>query len=283
MPYPRGASSTASAECQYSARLALTSASCALRSPSSAPARRAVLAHLLHRRGIESVVLERASRDYVEQRVRAGVLEQGTVDLLVAAGVGERLQREGLVHHGIELRFDGRRHRIALSELTGGRAITVYGQQEVVKDLIAARLAAGGQICFEAERRGVRRARRRRSRACASARRTASDELRMRLHRRLRRLPRRLPRRRSRRARCASTSSEYPFAWLGILAATPPSQRRADLRLPRARLRAAQHALARVSRLYLQCAPDEELDDWPDERIWEELQRPPRDRRRLAR
>src|ERR671937_2102569 len=99
-----------------------------------------LLAHLLARAGIESVVLESRDREYVERRVRAGVLEQGTVDLLRATGVGARLEREGLVHHGIELRFEGRAHRIALSELTGGRAINVYGQQEVVKVLIAGRL-----------------------------------------------------------------------------------------------------------------------------------------------
>jgi p-hydroxybenzoate 3-monooxygenase len=110
-----------------------------------------MLSHLLACQGIESVVLEARSREYVEKRVRAGVLEQGTVDLLVGTGVGERLQREGLVHHGIELRFEGEGHRIPLSELAGGRAITVYGQQEVVKDLIRARLDAGGKILFEAE------------------------------------------------------------------------------------------------------------------------------------
>src|SRR6187402_2044028 len=93
------------------------------------------LAHLLTRAGIASVVLESRSREYVEQRVRAGVLEQGTVDLLRESGLGERMDREGLLHHGVELRFDGRGHRIDLSELTGGRCITVYGQQEVVKDL----------------------------------------------------------------------------------------------------------------------------------------------------
>src|SRR5947208_12268269 len=95
-----------------------------------------VLSHLLARAGIDSVVLESRSREYVEKRVRAGVLEQGTVDLLRTTGVGERMQREGLVHHGIELRFEGQRHRLVLSELTGGRTIVVYGQQEVVKDLI---------------------------------------------------------------------------------------------------------------------------------------------------
>jgi 2-polyprenyl-6-methoxyphenol hydroxylase-like FAD-dependent oxidoreductase len=104
------------------------------------------LAHLLHLEGIESVILEQRSREYVEQRVRAGVLEQGTVDLLVATGVGDRLRREGIVHGGIELRFGGQGHRIAMSDLTGGRAITIYGQQEVVKDLIAARLAYEGPL-----------------------------------------------------------------------------------------------------------------------------------------
>src|SRR5580693_1180539 len=109
-----------------------------------------LLAHLLRLRGIESVVLEARSREYVEQRVRAGVLEQGTVDTLVSSGAGERLLREGLVHHGIELRFGGQGHRIAFEKLVPGRAITVYGQQEVVKDLIEVRLAAGGQIFFDA-------------------------------------------------------------------------------------------------------------------------------------
>ncbi len=107
------------------------------------------LAQLLDREGIESVVLEDRSRDHVEHRIRAGVLEQGTTDLLVEAGVGERMQREGIVHHGIELQFDGERHRIPLSELTGGRTITIYGQTEVVKDLIAARLDAGLPLLFE--------------------------------------------------------------------------------------------------------------------------------------
>ncbi len=101
-----------------------------------------LLSQLLHLRGIDSVVLECRSRDYVQGRVRAGVLEQGTVDTLVAAGAGDRLRREGMVHHGIELRFGGQGHRIAFERLVPGRAITVYGQQEVVKDLIAS--AAGG-------------------------------------------------------------------------------------------------------------------------------------------
>src|SRR5579863_2023656 len=108
-----------------------------------------MLAHLLHLEGIESVVLEAHSRQYVEERVRAGVLEQGTVDLLVESGVGQRLNKEGLVHHGIELSFGGRKHRIDFEDLTPGRCITVYAQQEVIKDLIQARMQAGGRIHFE--------------------------------------------------------------------------------------------------------------------------------------
>jgi len=109
-----------------------------------------LLAHLLHRQGIESVVLEDRTREYVIARVRAGVLEQGVVDVFRAAGLADRIEAEGLVHHGIELRFGGSGHRIPLSDLAGGRVITVYGQQEVVKDLIAARLDAGGEIRFSA-------------------------------------------------------------------------------------------------------------------------------------
>src|ERR1700722_4145242 len=107
-----------------------------------------LLSHLLHLEGIESLVVERPNREYVQERVRAGVLEQNTVDLLTETGVGERMKREGLVHYGIELRFGGRGHRIDFQELTGGRGITIYAQAEVVKDLIDARLAAGGQGFF---------------------------------------------------------------------------------------------------------------------------------------
>src|SRR3954471_24707483 len=105
-----------------------------------------MLGHLLQRAGVDSVVIEARSRDYVEHRVRAGVLEHGSVELLASSGVGERLAREGLVHRGIELRFDGRGHRIDFPSLAGGRTITVYGQQEVVKDLVAARLAHGAPL-----------------------------------------------------------------------------------------------------------------------------------------
>src|SRR5919107_3909635 len=110
-----------------------------------------LLSHLLHLRGIESVVLERRSREALESEIRAGVVEQGTVDLLIETGVGKRMQEQGAVHHGVNLQFDGRRHRIDLSGLTGGRAITLYGQHEVVRDLVHARLEACGRVIFEAE------------------------------------------------------------------------------------------------------------------------------------
>ena len=103
-----------------------------------------LLAHLLHLRGIESVVLETRSREEIEATLRAGVLEQGAVDLLNESGVGERMRREGMRHEGVILRFGGRSHRIHLSELTGGRSITVYAQHEVIRDLVKARLEAGG-------------------------------------------------------------------------------------------------------------------------------------------
>src|SRR5215470_12781905 len=110
-----------------------------------------LLAHLLDRAGVDCVVLESRSRGYCEERQRAGLLEQGTVDLLNDLGVGARLAREGLVHHGLALRFEGVSHRIPLSDLAGGKSVVIYGQTEVVKDLIAARLAGGRDIRFEAE------------------------------------------------------------------------------------------------------------------------------------
>jgi p-hydroxybenzoate 3-monooxygenase len=229
-----------------------------------------VLSHLLAGAGIESVVLESRSREYVEKRVRAGVLEQGTVDLLTQTGVGERLLQEGLIHHGIELRFEGRSHRIDLTELTGGRSITVYGQQEVVKDLIRARLDAGGQIRFEAEALSFDQLDSDHPRVCYvqagleqeltsdwvagcdgfwGASRQAMPDGALRVYER-----------------------EYPFAWLGILAAVPPSSDELiytyhDRGFALLSLRSPE-----ISRLYLQCRPDEPLDEWSDERIWQELQ-----------
>ena len=108
-----------------------------------------LLSHLLHLAGVDSVVLESRSRAEIEATLRAGVLEQATVDLLRECGVGERMMREGFVHQGIELLFDGCRHRVDLAELTGGRAITIYPQHEVIRDLVKARLDVGGHVLFE--------------------------------------------------------------------------------------------------------------------------------------
>ena len=152
-----------------------------------------LLAHLLGRHGIESVVVELRNRAYLEQRVRAGVLEQGTTDLLDACGLGERMRREGIVHHGIELRFGGARRTGSTSpRLTGGRGITVYGQQEVVKDLLAAREAAGALPLFGCEdvTLGGRRDRPAGDPLHPRGRRARAA---LRRHRGLRRLPRRLP------------------------------------------------------------------------------------------
>ncbi|MGZ8634274.1 MAG: 4-hydroxybenzoate 3-monooxygenase [Solirubrobacteraceae bacterium] len=229
-----------------------------------------LLAHLLHQEGIESVVLEARSRDYVEQRVRAGVLEHDTVQTLTSAGVGDRLQREGLVHEGIELRFGGRGHRIDLHALTGGRTITVYGQQEVVKDLIAARLEAGGELLFEVGDTSVHDLESERP-AVRYTHGGAEHELRCDViagcdgfHGICRpSIP---------EGALTVYEREYPFAWLGILARARPSSE--ELIYANHERGFALHSMRspEITRLYLQCEPDEDLDEWPDERIWEELQ-----------
>ena len=230
-----------------------------------------LLSHLLDREGVASVVLEKRSQLYVERRVRAGVLEQGTVDLLCAAGLGERLRREALVHHGIELRFDGDAHRIPLSELTGGRAITIYGQQEIVKDLIAARRAAGGSVHFEID----------------DVRVAGIDTDSPSLHY--------VQAGRQTELRCAFIAGcdghhgicrdaipsgslrvyerEYPFGWVGILAGVPPSTDEVVYASHERGL--AMHSMRspELSRLYLQCGPADVIEQWPDERIWGELHR----------
>jgi p-hydroxybenzoate 3-monooxygenase len=228
-----------------------------------------VLSHLLAREGIESVVLENRSREYVEQRVRAGVLEQGTVDLLTELGLADRLHREGLIHQGIELRFDGKGHRIPFEELAEGRSITIYGQQEVVKDLIAARLDADGPLLFEVDD--------------VSLHGIDSDEPSVRFkHEGV-----------EKELRCDAIAGcdgfhgvcrpsvpegvlsfnqlDYPFAWLGILAQVAPSTEEL-IYAPHDR-GFALHSLRspELSRLYVQCDPEDSLEDWPDERIWEEL------------
>jgi len=228
-----------------------------------------ILARLLACAGVHSIVIERRDRAYVEHRLRAGVLEQTTVDLLRAAGVGDRMDREGLVHEGLYLQFDGVRHRIDLRELTGGRAITVYGQHEVVKDLIAARLAAGDEIVFEAD----------------DVRIVDSDSDHPTVHFRAGGEERTVHCdfvagcdgfhgicRTTIPAGALSTyERHYPFAWLGILAQTPPSLD--ELIYAHHERGFALHSMRspELTRLYVQCAPDDTLDMWPDERVWEEL------------
>jgi p-hydroxybenzoate 3-monooxygenase len=229
-----------------------------------------LLAHLLARHGIESVVLEARSRAYVEARVRAGVLEQTTVDLLDDAGVGERLHREGLVHGGVELRFDGEGHRIDFAELTGGRTITIYGQQEVVKDLIAARLDAGGDLRFEVEDVSLHDLESERP-VVRFRHEGAEHELRCDVvagcdgfHG--------VSREAIPNGVLSAYEREYPFAWLGILAEVAPSSE--ELIYCYHERGFALHSMRSPTRtrLYLQCAPDEDLDAWPDAQVWEELQ-----------
>jgi len=228
-----------------------------------------LLSHLLHLEGIESVVLEAHSRLYVEERNRAGVLEQGTVDLLAEAGVGERLKREGLLHHGIRLSFGGRHHRIDFTELTGGRAITVYGQHEVLKDLIKARLDAGGQVLFDSDNVSVHdleaRAPKIRFRRNGQAHELTCDFI----------------------AGCdgshgvcrpsipggALTVFErtYPFAWLGILAEAPPASEELVYTYHERGFALFSMRTPRITRLYLQCSPEEQIANWSDDKIWLEL------------
>jgi p-hydroxybenzoate 3-monooxygenase len=227
-----------------------------------------MLSHLLHLNGIDSVVLEARSRAYVEQRVRAGVLEQATVELLRESGLADRLDREALIHHGIELRFDGRGHRIALTDLTG-RSIWIYGQQEVVKDMIAARLGSGGTIHFEVEDVEI------------TGIDSAAPTIRFLASGRVEELTCDVV------AGCDGFHGvsrdaipsgvlreyhrEFPFAWLGILAAVAPSTD--ELIYAYHDRGFALHSLRSpdISRLYIQVRPDEDIEGWPDDRIWEEL------------
>jgi p-hydroxybenzoate 3-monooxygenase len=229
-----------------------------------------LLARLLDEAGIESVVLESRSRDYVERRIRAGLLEQGSVALLESAGVADRLHREGIVHRGLHLQFDGERHRIELSELADGATITIYGQTEVVKDLIARRLSDELPLLFEVdgvELDGIETAKPRvRFRHAGEQRELECDVI----------------------AGCdgfhgvcrpaiegalTSFSRDYPLAWLGILAAVAPSSDELVYARHERGFALLTLRTPELSRLYLQCAPQERIEEWPDDRIWQELQR----------
>jgi p-hydroxybenzoate 3-monooxygenase len=221
-----------------------------------------MLSHLLHLQGIDSVIFEARSRQHCEERIRAGVLEQGTVDLLTETGVGERLQREGLVHHGIELRFSGRGHRIDF----GQSGITIYPQHELIKDLIKSRLDAGGQIFFGVEDVSIHDLNSTKPRirfdkdqelACDfiagcdgfhGISRPAIPE-----------------------GILTTYDRTYPFAWLGILAEAPPSSHELIYAYHDRGFALLSMRSPTISRLYLQCNPDEDIANWPDEKIWQEL------------
>ena len=232
-----------------------------------------MLGHLLHQRGIDSVIVEDRSQEHVIERVRAGVLEQGTVDLLHDVGVGERRGREGMRHEGIYIAFTGTsghvRHRIDMADLTGGRAITVYGQNEVVRDLIAARTQSGRPIVWDAADLRVRDLEGPQPRiefrsgdervelacdfiaGCDGSHgicRPSMPPGHVRLYERT-----------------------YPFAWLGILARAAPSSSELVYSLHERGFALFSMRSHEVTRLYLQCAPDEDLGAWPDDRIWTEL------------
>ena len=228
-----------------------------------------MLGHLLHLRGIESVIIEDRSREHVIERVRAGVLEQNTVDLMHEVGVGARLAREGLRHEGIYLAFGGERHRIPMAELTGGRAITIYGQNEVVKDLIAARVATGQPLRFEVEDVTVRdfdsHLPKIRFRHDGHAHEIACDFI----------------------AGCDGSHGVcqpsipanqlrivehvYPIAWLGILVEAAPSSDELVYSLHDRGFALFSMRSPHVTRLYLQVPPTDDIREWPDQRIWSEL------------
>ena len=228
-----------------------------------------MLSHLLHLQGIESIVIESRSRTHCEERVRAGVLEQGTVDLLIETGLGDRLKRDGLVHHGIELRFNRRRHRINMFELTGGRAITVYGQQEVIKDLVQARLNTGGNVHFEAEAVSLQHLE------------GANPAIHFRQNGEVGEITcdfiagcdgfHGISRRSIPAGAVTMYEREYPFAWLGILAEAPPSSKEVTYTNHERGFALLSMRSPTLSRLYLQCRPDENLAEWSDQRIWREL------------
>jgi len=230
-----------------------------------------LLSHLLALRGIESVIVELRSRAYCEARQRAGVLEQGSADLLRAAGLGTRLDAEGLEHGGIYLQFDGERHHLDFRDLAGGRSVTVYAQTEVVKDLIASRLADGANLEFEVSGTAVAdldtgRPLLRYTAADGTRRELACDAIagcdgfhgicRPAIPDRLRTVWER----------------GYPYAWLGILAEAPPATD--ELIYARHPDGFALHSMRNLqtSKLYLQVEPDTRAEDWPEARIWQALQ-----------
>jgi p-hydroxybenzoate 3-monooxygenase len=234
-----------------------------------------LLSHLLHLRGIESVVLDNRSRVEIEATIRAGVLEQGTVDILNDTGLGGRMAREGFQHHGIELRFGGRGHRIDFPSLTGGKTVMVYAQHEVLKDLIQVRLDAGGRVLFEVSHVSVYDLDTAAPQIRFRTREGALEELAC-----------------DYIAGCDGTNGvcrpsvpsglltvyekTYPFGWLGILCNAPPSSSELIYALHESGFALVSTRSPDIQRLYLQVDPADRLENWPDDRIWAEF------RRRLA-
>ena len=227
-----------------------------------------LLSHLLHLRGIESVVLEARSREDLESEIRAGVLEHGTTELLVETGVGDRMQREGAVHHGVNLQFDGRRERIDLEGLTG-KTITLYGQHEVVKDLVRTRLDAGGEILFGAKGIGLRD--------------LEPEEPKVRFRKDGEENELRcdfvvgtdgfhgVSRRAVPEGGRIEYERRYPFGWFGILVEGPPSTEELIYALHDRGFALVSTRSPEIQRLYFQCDPNEEPGNWSDDRIWAEM------------
>lgn len=228
-----------------------------------------LLGQLLLQQGVDNIVLERRSREYVEKRTRAGVIEFGVANLIEEAGAGERMRREGLVHHGVELRLERNSYRIALSELAEGKPITVYGQQEVVKDLIALRLDAGATLFFDSEVKvledlttdapyvevdgadGPTRVICDYVAGCDGSFGVANRSM----PSSIRKLYERT----------------FPFSWLGILAEAPPTTEELIYCRHEAGFALYSMRSPTLSRLYLGVRPEDTLDQWPDDRIWDEL------------
>lgn len=228
-----------------------------------------LLAQLLRQSGVESVILEARSEEYVLSRIRAGVLEHPTVELLHSIGAGERLGREGMPHDGVDMVFRGEKRRIDFPALTGGKKVTVYGQQEVVKDLIALKKDFDGQILFEAE--NVRLHDIESDTPSVSFTRHGEDVVLScafiagcdGFHG--------VSRQTIPQDRLKLFEKVYPFAWLGILAEAPPAQDELIYSYHENGFALFSMRSPEVTRLYLQCHPEENLDKWPDERVWSEL------------
>jgi p-hydroxybenzoate 3-monooxygenase len=230
-----------------------------------------LLSQLLHLRGIESVIIESRSREAIEATIRAGVLEQGTVDLMTEIGAGDRLKREGFVHHGFEIRYQNRNHRINLQELANGRVITIYAQHEVLKDLIKLRLETGGQIHFEAKVEAVDEITGTSPKLRIITKDGKAQELTCDF----------VAGCDGSYGVCRKTVPEdtvrkdyfrvYPAGWFGILAKAPPSSDEliyAHHERGFALVSTRSHS---VQRLYFQCDPTDKVENWSDDRIWAEL------------